>query len=311
MDDIKGALAFLAAANELNFTKAALQLDVSPQALAASVARMEEKLNVRLFNRTTRFIALTDEGRALAERLAPSLNSFQEAMQSVRENSSAPSGVLRVSTASAFGRRYILPLLPKFRTCYPNIMLDLSFDDHKIDLVRDGFDVAIRGGNIVDSSLIARKICGLETLCVASPGYLKRKGEPKSLDDLAEHDLIALRFASGQIGMWDFRVRGKHLCFTPEKPVLTLSDAGSVADIAVSGIGIARVSLHFAWHHIKAGRLKPVLHKLNDAGKRELVVHYPHRKHIAARVTAFVDFVILELKHEESLSITATDCMKF
>jgi DNA-binding transcriptional LysR family regulator len=311
MNDIKGALAFLAAANELSFTKAARQLDVSPQALAASVARMEEKLNVRLFNRTTRSIALTDEGRALAARLAPSLNAFQEAMQSARDTSAAPSGVLRVSTASAFGRRYILPLLPKFRVRYPDIELDLSFDDHKIDLVRDGFDAAIRGGNIVDSSLIARKICALEAICVASPAYLKRKGVPKSVDDLAEHDLIALRFASGQIGVWDFRVRGKPVSFTPEKRVVTLSDTESVGEVAMSGVGIARVSLHFAWHHLKAGRLKPVLLHVNDAGKREVVMHYPHRTHIATRVTAFADFVIGELKAEESLKVTVKDCAGF
>jgi DNA-binding transcriptional LysR family regulator len=311
VNDIKGALAFLAAANELSFTKAARRLNVSPQALAAAIKRMEEKLDVRLFNRTTRSIAVTDEGRTLAERLAPSLTAFQQAMQSVQDTSSAPSGVLRISTASAFGRRYLLPLLPKFRSRYPNIELDLSFDDHKVDIVRDGFDVAIRGGNIADSSLIARKICALEAMCVASPSYLKRKGVPKTLQDLSQHDLIALRFTGGNIGSWDFRVRGKPLSFTPEKRVVTLSDTESVGDIAVSGVGIARVSLHFAWHHLKAGRLKPVLLNINDPGKREVVMHYPHRTHIASRVTAFADFVVAELKSEQSLRVTTKDCVEF
>lgn len=311
MNDIKGALAFLAAANELSFTKASRQLDVSPQALAAAVARMEDRLGVRLFNRTTRSIALTDEGRALAARLAPSLAAFQEAMQSVRDTNAAPSGVLRVSCASAFGRRYMLPLIPEFHARYPQIELDLSFDDHKIDLVRDGYDAVIRGGNIADSSLIARKICALDAICVASPSYLKRKGIPKSVDDLARHDLIALRFASGQIGAWDFRIRGKSVSFTPEKRVVTLSDTQSIGDVAVSGVGIARVSLHFAWHHLKAGRLKPVLLPINDAGKREVVMHYPHRTHIATRVIAFADFVVARLKDEESLKMTAKDCVQF
>jgi DNA-binding transcriptional LysR family regulator len=232
VNDLKGALAFLAAANELSFTKAARRLDVSPQALAAAIKRMEEKLGVRLFNRTTRSIAMTDEGRALAESLRPSLTAFQQAMQSVRDVSIAPSGVLRVSTASAFGRRYLLPLLPTFRSRYPSIELDISFDDHKVDIIRDGFDLAIRGGNIADSSLIARKICALEAICVASPSYLEEKGVPTSLQDLSQHNLIALRFASGHIGPWDFRLRGKPLSYTPDKRVVTLSDTESVSDVS-------------------------------------------------------------------------------
>jgi DNA-binding transcriptional LysR family regulator len=308
MDNIKGALAFLAAARELSFTKASRRLNISPQALAAAIKRMEEELDVRLFNRTTRSITVTDEGRALAERLAPSVAAFQQAMQSVRDISSAPSGILRISTASAFGRRYILPLLSKFRMCYPNIELDLSFDDRKVDIVRDGFDVAIRGGNTADSSLISRKICAIETLCVASPSYLKRKGVPTSLQDLSQHDLIALRFANGQIGSWDFRVRGKPMSFIPDQRVLTLSDTESIGDVAVCGIGMARVSLHAAWHHLKAGRLKPVLLHINDPGKREIVMHYPHRTHIASRVTAFADLVLAELKAEQSLQVTIKDC---
>jgi DNA-binding transcriptional LysR family regulator len=308
MDNIKGALAFLAAARELSFTKASRRLNISPQALAAAIKRMEEELDVRLFNRTTRSITVTDEGRALAERLEPSVAAFQQAMQSVRDISSAPSGILRISTASAFGRRYILPLLSKFRMCYPNIELDLSFDDRKVDIVRDGFDVAIRGGNTADSSLITRKICAIETLCVASPSYLKRKGVPKSLQDLAQHDLIALRFTNGQIGSWDFRVRGKPMSFIPDQRVLTLSDTESIGDVAVGGMGMARVSLHSAWHHLKAGRLKPVLLHINDPGKREIVMHYPHRTHIASRVTAFADLVLAELKTEQSLQVTIKDC---
>jgi DNA-binding transcriptional LysR family regulator len=313
MNDIKGALAFIAAANELSFTKAARHLDVSPQALAASIARMEQKLDTRLFNRTTRSIALTDEGRALATRLAPSLAAFQEAMQSVRDSGAAPSGVLRVSTASAFGRRYLMPLVPGFRTRYPAIELDLSFDDHKVDLVRDGFDVAIRGGNVADSSLVARRIASLEAVCVASPAYLKRNGIPKSPDDLAKHDLIALRFASGQIATWDFKSRGaaQSQSFTPTRRVLTLSDTAAIGEAAVGGVGIARVSLHFAFQHLKAGRLKIVLLGHNDAGRRELVMHYPHRTHIATRITAFADFMLEALKRDDSLRAATKNCAEF
>ena len=311
MNEIKGALAFVAAAKELSFTKAARQLDVSPQALAASIARMEAALDVRLFNRTTRTIALTEEGRALLARIAPSMNAFQEALSSVRDRTDAPTGTLRISTASAFGRRYLLPLLPGFHKRYPAVKLDISLDDQKVDLVRDGFDIAIRGGNMTDSSLIARRICALDVVCVASPKYLKHAGVPKSPDDLAHHDLIALRFSSGVYSTWDFIVRGSPQQFVPKDSVLTLSDTESIGDAAVGGLGITRVSLHFAWPHLLAGRLNAVLLPFNDPGKRELVLHYPHRAHVAPRVTAFADYALSALKRDPSLQATSKQLQGF
>lgn len=311
MNEIKSALAFVAAASTLSFTKAARQLDVSPQALAASIARMESALDVRLFNRTTRSIALTEEGHALLARISPSISAFQEALSSVRDRRDAPTGTLRISTASAFGRRYIMPLLPKFHIKYPAVKFDISFDDHKVDLVRDGFDIAIRGGNIADSSLIARHICPLSVICVASPQYLKRAGIPKTPADLHQHKLIALRFSSGSYSSWDFIVGGKLQQFMPKDSALTLSDTESIGDAAVSGVGITRVSLHFAWPHLLAGRLKVVLATTNDPGKRELVLHYPHRAHVAPRVTAFADFAVAALKKEASLHALPRDCIAF
>lgn len=307
MNEIKGALAFIAAAEELSFTKAAHKLDLSPQAVAMSVARLEAMLDVRLFNRTTRRLALTDEGNALHTRIAPTLEGFQQALASVRDRADAPAGLLRVSTASAFGRRYVLPSLPAFRKRFSNVRVEVSFDDHKVDLVREGFDLAIRGGNIADSSLITRRICGLEAIYVASPAYLARNGVPQTPDDLHQHQIIALKFASGTLAPWDFRVRGKSQQFAAQDPAVTLSDTEGVGDAAVAGLGITRVSLHFAWEHLNAGRLKAVLQKYNDPGKREVVIHYPHRDHLAPRVKAFVEFMLAELKKEPALQANVRD----
>jgi DNA-binding transcriptional LysR family regulator len=311
MNEIKGALAFIAAANELSFTKAARQLEVSPQALAASVARMESALAVRLFNRSTRSIALTEEGKALLARIAPCMQAFQQALASVRDRQDAPSGLLRISTASAFGRRYVLPLLPEFLTRFPEIRLDIVFDDQKVDLVRDGFDIAIRGGNIADSALIARRICALKVITVASPKYLQHAGIPRTPHDLLGHRLIALRFASGTTASWDYLVDAAQLQLLPKEPVLTLSDTESVGDAAVGGLGITRVSQHFAWPHLLAGRLKVLLASFNDPGQRELVLHYPHREHIAPRVRVFADFVLAALQQEESLQASAQRLLAF
>jgi DNA-binding transcriptional LysR family regulator len=311
MNEIKSTFAFIATAEELSFTKAARKLDLSPQAVAASVARLETALDVRLFNRTTRTLALTEEGHALHARIAPSLLAFKNALASVRDLSETPTGLLRVSTASAFGRRYVLPRLPQFRKRYPNVRVEVSFDDHKVDIVREGFDLAIRGGNIADSSLITRRICGLEAICVASPAYLARAGVPQSPDELHQHQIIALKFASGAYAPWDFRVRGKPRQFIAQDAAIILSDTEGVGEAAVGGLGIARVSLHFAWEHLKAGRLKVVLHKFNDPGKREVVIHYPHREHVAPRVKAFVEFFLETLKKEPGLAESSGDLAAF
>ena len=302
MNQIKGVLAFVAAANELSFTVAARTLDVSPQAVASSIARLEATIGVRLFNRTTRSLSLTDEGHAFFARVAPTLAEFQDAIASMRDTAAAPSGVLRVTTGAAFGRHYLVPLIPAFHKRHPGVRLDISLNDNKVDLIRDGFDVAIRGGAIADSSLITRRVCALAMVCVASPAYLKKFGVPKTPDDLVHHQIISLRFLSGAIASWDFRVRGKAISFEPKQSTLTLSDTGLVADAAVTSMGISRIALHFAWPHLTAGRLKLVLIPFNDLGVREMVIHYPHRQHVAPRVTAFVDFMLAQLKLVPSLN---------
>ena len=311
MNQVKGVLAFVAAANELSFTAASRTLDVSPQAVAGSIARLEATLGVRLFNRTTRSLSLTDEGQAFFARVAPTLAEFQDAIATTRDTSAAPSGVLRVTTGAAFGRHYLVPLIPAFHQQYPGVRLDVSMNDNKVDLIRDGFDVAIRGGTIADSSLITRHVCALAMVYVASPAYLKKFGAPKAPEDLANHQIISLRFLSGAIASWDFRVRGKAVAFEPKEPTLTLSDTGMVADAAIAGLGITRMALHFAWPYLQSGRLKLVLMPFNDPGAREMVIHYPHREHVAPRVKAFVEFMLAALRHEPSLHATLKDAAPY
>ncbi|TAG67754.1 MAG: LysR family transcriptional regulator, partial [Burkholderiales bacterium] len=188
----------------------------------------------------------------------------------------------------------------------------LAFDDRRVDLVRDGFDVAIRGGEIVDSSMIVRRICGLAGVLVAAPAYLKKYGIPKTAHDLHQHRIIQLRFASGQSVAWEFKGgSGKTTLFETTSPALTVSDTEAVSEAAVLGLGIARVSLHFAWPHLVAGRLKIVLSDSNAPGKREMVLQYPHRENIAPRVKAFVEFALEKLTSDPSLAATAKDAARF
>jgi DNA-binding transcriptional LysR family regulator len=301
-EHFRGTLAFVTAARQGSFTRAARLLDLSPQAVAASIARLETALDVRLFNRTTRSIALTEEGSAFLARAEIGLAALDDAAQSVRDKKKAPSGLVRVTCGAAFGRIYLMPILAGFYKKYPGVRLDLSFDDHKVDIVRDGFDVAFRGGTIVDSSLITRRICALNLAMVASPAYLKKYGVPRSPDDLDAHRIIMLRFASGASVSWNLRVKGKAATFDAQSPSLIMSDTAAVGDAAVAGLGISRVSLHFAWSHLQAGRLKIVLNEFNDPGARELVIHYPHREHVAPRIRAFVEYALETLQNDPNLN---------
>lgn len=312
MEHLSGIVAFVTTAKEGSFTRAAARLDLSPQAVAASVARLEAALDARLFNRTTRSLWLTEEGQAFLTRASQGLAALEDATKSVRDLESAPSGVVRVTCGAAFGRRYLMPLVPQFQKRFPNVRLDLAFDDRKVDMVREGFDVAIRGGEIVDSSMIVRKICKLEFVTVASPAYLKRFGIPRTPVDLHQHRVVVLRFGSGQTVPWQFQsANGKSSTFEASAPALVVSDTEAVGEAAVLGLGISRVSLHFAWSHLMAGRLKVVLHDFNEPGKREMVIQYPHRENVAPRVRAFVDFAIESLSVDASLRATPKDARAY
>jgi DNA-binding transcriptional LysR family regulator len=311
MEHLRGTLAFVTAAREGSFTAAARRLELSPQAVAGSVARLETALDVRLFNRTTRSLSLTEEGNAFLARAEVGLAALEEATQSIRDRAAAPSGLVRLTCGAAFGRRYLLPELPTFRSRYPDVRLDLSFDDRKIDVVREGFDCAIRGGEIVDSSMVARRICGIAGVLVASPAYLKKHGVPKVPEDLHHHHIVMLRFASGLSVPWEFKLKGRTFLFDAVSPAVVVSDTEAVGDAAVYGLGIARVSLHFAWPHLKAGRLKLVLNDFNEPGKRELTIQYPHRQFVAPRVKAFVEFVVDTFAHHPVLSVSPAEANRY
>jgi DNA-binding transcriptional LysR family regulator len=311
MEHLRGTIAFVTAARLGSFTAAARTLDLSPQAVAASISRLEASLGARLFNRTTRSIALTDEGSAFLAQAEPGLRTLSEATQSIRDRPQSPSGLVRISSGAAFARRYVMPQLAGLAKRLPEVRIDLSMDDRKVDLIRDGYDIAIRGGSVVDSTLVARRVCNLTAVLVASPTYLNKYGTPRQVDDLDQHRLIQLRFASGQLATWDFKRKGQLLTYEPKSPVFTLSDPESVGDAAVLGLGIARVSTHFAWPHLAAGRLKLLLNSMNEPGQRELAIHYAHREHLAPRIRAVVEHLLDAFHNDVSLQARHQDLKKF
>ncbi|EEZ0185415.1 LysR family transcriptional regulator, partial [Escherichia coli] len=191
---------------------------------------------------------------------------------------------------------------PGLRTRYPALSVEVDFDDRVVDLVRDNYDLAIRGGRIIDSSLVSRPVCRLSMVLVASPDYLEAHGTPRIPEDLKRHNLIARRFLGGKLTPWGFRMNdGSLTTMEPDSPVLTLSAPEAQIQAACLGMGIAQVGVHHALESLRSGKLKTVLLGQHDPGSYELVIQYPHRALIAPRVRATVEYLLAAFKQDESI----------
>jgi DNA-binding transcriptional LysR family regulator len=301
---VRAMLSFVQAADRGSFAAAARNLGISAAAVGKNVASLEAALGVRLMNRTTRSLQLTGEGLAFVERARTAIDALDAAIDAVAAQRAEPAGRVRISTSNAFGHRYVMPLLPGLQARYPALAVELDFDDRRVDLVQDGYDLALRGGVIEDSSLVSRHICQLVTVLVASPAYLHAHGKPKRLDELAAHRLISVRFLNGRVSPWSFtRSDGSIQEFLPAAPALTVSAPEASVEAALLGMGIAQVGVHHAWQELQAGRLKVLLPQHHHAGTRSLALQYPHRALVAPRVRVTVDFLLEALTRNEALQV--------
>jgi DNA-binding transcriptional LysR family regulator len=251
------------------------------------VARLENRLGARLLNRTTRDVSLTDTGRAYLERAKSLLEDFEALEGSVRDQS-GPKGLLKISAPVSFGASQLNPALLDFAAAYPEVSLDVTATDRMVNLVEEGFDVGVRIGLLPDSSVIARKLAAVRMVTCASPAYLQAAGTPTTPDDLAAHEAIldnnmrdpAVWSYGGHSDRHDVRVHGR----------LKLGGADACVAAAERGLGIAFTPAFAAAEDLRAGRLVPLL----CAYEPQLIhVHavYPHARHLAAKVRAFVDFL--------------------
>jgi DNA-binding transcriptional LysR family regulator len=295
MRNLQGLTSFLEAATAGSFTAAAERLEISPAAVSKNVIKLETELGVRLFNRHTRRIRLTPEGEVFAEQAREALRALDNALNGVREAQAEPSGRVRISVGTSFGRRYVLPALPALLAQYPKLEIEVSLENRAVDLVAEGFDIGIRGGRIRDSSLIARRVARLPLMLLAAPSYLARRGTPQTVADLAQHELIGVRFSSG-VDPWRLRpAPGRPAVDWQPTARLFVSDPEAQVDLAVAGAGIIQVALHHAASDLAAGRLQRVLADLHDPDEREIVLHYPHRQFLSPRVRVVVDALLTHL----------------
>lgn len=301
---VPAILSFVQAVDRGSFARAAAALGISPAAVSKNVASLEAALGVRLLHRTTRSLRLTDEGEAFVERARIALSALDDAVDAVAERRAEASGRVRMSCASHYGLAFVLPLLPELRRRHPRVQLELDLDDRTVDLIAGGYDIALRGGHRVDSSLVSRPVGRLRTVLVASPDYLATHGVPRTPDELDTHDHIAIRFLHGALSSWTFRGSdGGPIEYLPARAVLTVSSPVAAAEAAVRGMGIAQVGIPNAWPAIRDGALRVLMPDVHDAGSRAIALQYPHRALVAPRVRAVVDFLLESLGASEALTV--------
>ena len=301
---VRAILSFVQAVDAGSFAAAGRALGISSAAVSKNVASLEQALGIRLMNRTTRTLNLTDEGTVFLKQARIALDALDAAVDAIAAQRAETSGHVRISTSAAFGRDQLMPALPGLLTRYPALSVEVDFDDRVIDLVHDGYDLAIRGGHIVDSALVSRPVCRLNMVLVASPAYLAQEGVPRTPQELKQHKLIARRFLAGKVSPWSFREDdGSITTLDPEPAVLTVSAPEASVQAACFGVGIAQVGVHHAWKHLSSGALKVLLLGRHDPGNYEMVMQYPHRVLLAPRVRATIDYLLAAFAKDEALHV--------
>jgi DNA-binding transcriptional LysR family regulator len=289
--------AFVAIAERSSFAKAAVHLGLSRSALSETLRGLEDKLGVRLLNRTTRSVGLTPVGERLLAELRPALASFESAVESINMFRDKPAGHLRLTVPGPAAKAVIAPVLAAFLKAYPAITLEIITSSGLTDIVRERFDAGIRPGHRLEQDMIAVRVGeDARPTVVASPEYLRAHARPKVPADLPAHNCIRRRFASGAMAPWAFEKRGKSLEVTV-KGTLIVSDGDLALRAALDGVGIARLPITSVEAHIARKLLVPLL---QDWTPRPVgfFLYYPSRRQIPAALQAFVDFLKSRSRNE-------------
>lgn len=295
MDKLKQLESFVSVATRGSLTAAARAEGVAPAIMGRRLDALEERLGVKLLVRTTRRMALTHEGSAFLEDCQRLLTDLADAEASVSAGGVKASGHLRITAPAGFGRRHVAPLVPRFRSLHKDVTMSLNLSDRVVDLAGEGFDCAVRVGDLPDSSLVSVRLADNRRLCVASVDYVARHGRPGHPSELAKFDCLTLSSDASQTRGWAFRVpqgEGHEVIhFKPGGP-LDCSDGQVLHDWCLAGLGIAWRSTWEVEEGIAAGRLLPLLEEF-AAPPNGIYAVFPQRKHLPLRVRLWIDF----LKH--------------
>lgn len=274
---------------------AARSLRMTPSAVSKLLARLEARLGARLINRSTRRLTLTPEGQVFHDQAVRVLADIDEAERAVTA-SATPRGRVRVNSSVPFGLHCLIPLVPKFSARYPEVTLDLVLTDQVVNLMDERADVAIRVGPMAASSLMARKLVETPMMIVASPDYLARRGTPRTLDDLADHNLIDFNFTR-HIDGWPFVTADGQRVTRPLTGPATAGDGETARALVLAGAGLARLSLFHIQRDLEAGRMVKVLEAFNPGDIEETrAVYVGHGGRLPSRVRVFLDFLADEVR---------------
>jgi DNA-binding transcriptional LysR family regulator len=289
MDKLKQLESFVAVATKGSLTATALAEGVAPAVIGRRIDALEERLGVKLLVRTTRRISLTHEGSAFLEDCQRLLTDLASAEASVSAGGVKASGHLRVTAPAGFGRRHVAPLVPRFIALHPDVSVSLNLSDRVVDIVNEGFDCAVRVGDLPDSSLISVRLADNRRQCVAAPSYLQRAGVPQHPADLGRHECLTLSSDASQTRGWAFRVDGEVTYLRPHGR-LDCSDGQVLHDWCLQGLGIAWRSTWEVASEISAGRLQALLEHY-AAPPNGIFAVFTHARHLPLRVRLWIDFL--------------------
>jgi DNA-binding transcriptional LysR family regulator len=291
--------AFVAVAEQKSFTRAAQQLGISTATLSQSIRSLEDKLKVRLLNRTTRSVNLTAVGERLLAQLRPVLDDYERALESVNDFRDRPCGLLRLTVLPPASEFLLAPILARFLEQYPDIKIEVLAEPALQDIVAERFDAGIRVGQRVERDMVAVRVSNdVEIAVVASPAYLAKHGTPQQPQDLRDHNCIRMRFGSGVLAPWRFERKGKRLEVAVEGSVIT-SDPRLGTNLAADGQGIFYTAMLYTETFIAEGKLVPLLQDWvppSDA----FYLYYPSRRQNPAALLALVEFLKANVRSTEA-----------
>jgi DNA-binding transcriptional LysR family regulator len=294
MDQASDMRTFVCAIDRGSFSAAAKELGLTPSAVSKFVTRLENRLGVRLVNRTTRRLALTAEGEIYVNRARRILADIDDAEAEVARARGAPRGKLRINSGTAFGLHQLAPALADFLARYREIEVDLSITDRLVDLVETNADIAVRSGRVTDSPYVMRKIADLQRVICAAPSYLQRCGTPRMVTDLRDHDCILVDIPG--LNRWPFRTRtGVEVVEIAPRVVTDYAEAA--LRLAIEGAGIVRLADVIAAAPIRNGLLVPVLADVHHVEQFPLAAIYPAGRHRLPKVRVFLDFLVERFGH--------------
>lgn len=299
MESLISIECFDASADAGSFSAAARRLGLSSAAVGKNIARLEINLGVRLFQRSTRSLRLTEAGERFLQEVSGGLSTIQGAIANLARAGDQPAGVLKVSMGTGFGRNYIVPLLGDFLARYPAISPDWHFDNRPVDLIKEGFDAAIGGGIELSPGVVARELAPAHRVLLAAPVYLAQFPPILTPGDLEQHDGILIRSPqTGRVRPWTLRNRNGIQAPVPLKVKMTMSDPNAACEIAQMGLGVTLVSMPHALTYLENGSLVRVLPDWYvDSGM--LALYFTATRLLPAKTRVFIDYVVAHFRQEK------------